>query len=109
MGIVTLLCSPFLAILFLANLRSRFFYHGPDYSFLGWMCLYAVVTGIGLRSRRKWAALLFALPCIVAGLFLAVGSVFKVPFPWLLINIAIGSLLVIAATGVLREWRQLRT
>jgi len=108
MGWITLLCSVPLGALFIANLRSRLIYHGPNYSFLGWMCLYTIVTGIGLCLSRKWSAILFAFPCYIAGLFLIIGSIFKVPFPGVLINIAVGAVFCISATGILKEWRSLK-
>jgi len=107
-GNVTLACSAVLLALFLANLRSQFLYHGPDYSFLGWISVYAAVTGVGLRRSFKWAAILFAFPCYILGLFLAVGSVFKVPLPWVLLDVAMGLLFCIVATKVLKEWLRLR-
>ena len=108
MGNLTLACSVPIAVLFLANVRSRILYHGPSYSFLGWMFIYGLVTGIGLRAERKWAAVLFAVPCHLTGIFLVAGSLWKVPFPWMLINIGFGGSLLYAATMLMKEWRLLR-
>jgi hypothetical protein len=42
-----------LRVLFLAKLRSRVYYHGPSYSFLGWMALYVAVVGFGLLHLKE--------------------------------------------------------
>jgi hypothetical protein len=48
--------------LFFMNLRSRMYYHGPDWSFLGWIAAYLTVTGFGLLMLQRWAILLGFLP-----------------------------------------------
>jgi hypothetical protein len=108
MGYITLGFALVLGVLFLANLRSRLLYHGPDYSFLGLICVYAIVTGAGLLWSRRWAALMFALPTYAAGLFLVIGGLAKVPFPWMLLDVMFGIVLCAAPTVVLRDWRQLK-
>lgn len=53
-----------LFLLLLVNLRSRIYYHGPNYSFLFWVFLYCLVMGVGLIRRKKWAVILIFLPGI---------------------------------------------
>lgn len=59
-------CGLVIAVLFwglyFMNLRSRMYYHGPDWSFLGWIAAYFTVAGIGLLMLQKWAVLLGFLP-----------------------------------------------
>ena len=43
-GRLTVFLAMILFLLFLANLRSRFYFHGPNYSFLLWMSFYFTVT-----------------------------------------------------------------
>jgi len=62
--------------LYLRNLQSRMLYHGPNWSFLGWVATYFTVTGIGLLMLRKWALLLSFLPA-VAILFPLAGALHR--------------------------------
>jgi hypothetical protein len=62
LGIFGLLIAVLFWGLYLMNLRSRMFYHGPDWSFLGWIAAYFTVTGIGLLMLQKWALALSFLP-----------------------------------------------
>src|SRR5262245_29307012 len=47
-------------------------------------------VGYGLLLQRKWAAVLFSIATSAAGIFLIIGSIIKVPFPVLLINVLVG-------------------
>ena len=62
--------------LYFMNLRSRTYYHGPDYSFLGWIAAYFTVTGFGLLMLQQWAVLLSFLPLIAIFLTYAI-SLYK--------------------------------
>ncbi|MFZ3343053.1 MAG: hypothetical protein WA213_19385 [Terriglobales bacterium] len=61
-GLFGLLVAVLFWGLYFMNLRSRMYYHGPDWSFLGWIAAYFTVTGIGLLLLQKWAVLLGFLP-----------------------------------------------
>ena len=50
--------------LYYMNFRSRMYYDGPNWSFLGWIAAYFTVTGIGLLLLQKWAVLFGFLPPI---------------------------------------------
>ena len=58
-------------------------------------CVLAV--GIGLLLLRKWAAVLFSVASASAGLWLIIGSILYVPFPWLFINLGNGLCLFVPA------------
>jgi hypothetical protein len=63
-GILELLIAILFWYLYLMNLRSQMLYHGPAWSFLGWIAAFFTVTGIGLLKLQKWAILLSFLPVI---------------------------------------------
>ena len=81
---------------------------GPNLAALGWMALYAAIVGWGLVSLRRWSVVLLAIPTLATGLFLVIGSVLEVPFPWSLINIAMGVALCAPALLASLCWRGLR-
>jgi hypothetical protein len=58
LGYAALIAASFLLFLYVMNLRSRFYYNGPDYSFLFWLFGWAAAAGVGLLLLRKWALLL---------------------------------------------------
>ncbi len=98
-------------LLFVANLRSRYYFHGPNYGFLLWMFLYSGVTGIGLLKFKRWAVLLTFLPGTLAVLiyiYAGWAETARVPMPWALLNYGfIATLLGIPAL-MLRHWNELR-
>jgi hypothetical protein len=47
LGYVSIAAAVLLLALFLANLRSRIHYGGPNLAALGWMALYAAIVGWG--------------------------------------------------------------
>ena len=64
-GYLLLFAAGYLFFLFASNLRSRIYYHGPNYSFLFWLFLYSSITAFGLLRLRKWAVLSLFLPGIL--------------------------------------------
>ncbi len=96
-------------LLFLANLRSRFYYHGPNYGFLFWMFLYCAVTGVGLMKLKKWAVLLLFLPGILSIVIFIYGwsKGASVPMPWALLNYGFLAALLAIPVVMLRKWREL--
>ena len=110
-GYFMLLMAVILLLLFLANLRSRLYYHGPDYGFLFWMFLFAAVTGVGLLQLKRRAAILLFVPGVLSALILVYASIAKAAYvliPWALVNIGF----VVALLGIpallLRHWDELR-
>ena len=97
-------------LLFLANLRSRFYYHGPNYSFLFWMFLYCVLTGAGLLKQRKWAVLLLFLPGTLSFAILIYSWTkgASVAMPWALLNYGFVVTLLSIPAIMLRNWSELR-
>jgi len=108
LGYISVALAVGLLILFLANLRSRLLYHGPNYSPLLWMSIYCAAVGIGLVYLRKWAVALFAVSSVTIGLFLIVRSIIETPFPWTLVNIGMGILFCLPTVPAIRSWKQLR-
>jgi hypothetical protein len=96
-----------LALLFLANLRSRIFFRGPNYSALGWMSIYWGVIGMGLVYLKKWGVALFVVSMSAIGVFVVVRSIIETPFPWTLLNVAIGLAFCIPSIPALRCWHEL--
>src|SRR6266852_5408518 len=64
-GYLLLFAAGYLFFLFASNLRSRNYYHAPNYSFLFWLFLYSSITAFGLMRLRKWAVLSLFLPGIL--------------------------------------------
>jgi hypothetical protein len=109
-GRFTLLMAGIFLLLFLANIRSRFYYHGPNYSFLFWMFLYCALAGFGLIRLKRWAILLLFLPGICAGLIFIYASLAKgahVPMPWALLNYGFVAVLLGVPALMLRYWDEL--
>src|SRR5207244_11278803 len=73
LGYATLILASFLLLLYVMNLRSRFYYNGPDYSFLFWLFAWAATAGIGLLLLRKWAVDLLFFQGIAFAVILCVG------------------------------------
>jgi hypothetical protein len=109
-GRFTLFMAVVFLLLFLANLRSRFYYHGPNYSFLFWMFFYCVLTGIGLLKLRKWAVLLLFLPGILSIVIFTYSGAkgARVLMPWALLNYGFVAALLGIPALMLRCWRELR-
>ena len=63
---------------------------------------------LGVVSLRRWSVVLLAIPTLATGLFLVIVSVLEVPFPWSLINIAMGVALCAPALLASLCWRGLR-
>ena len=97
-------------LLSLANLRSRLYYHGPDYSFLFWIFLYFTVTGFGLLKLKKWAILLLFVPGILSIAIFIYGWTkgASVPMPWALLNYGFVAALLLIPALMLRNWHELR-
>jgi hypothetical protein len=69
-GMLTLVIGAFVLLLLLANLRSRAYFHGPNYSGpLLAIFIYCAVCGIGLLRRQRWAVLAMFAPGVVLTAF----------------------------------------
>ncbi len=62
------------------------------------------LVGLGLLRNRKWAAVLLFLCLSTMGLWLGVGSLFAVPFPLCLINVAFACVLLVPCVVIVRGW-----
>jgi len=70
--------------------------------------VYFIPVGIGLLLQRRIAAILLSVPLLVAGFWLGIGSIFAVPFPFSLVNIAFGSVMLLPSWLTWRYWSTLR-
>lgn len=93
--------------LYIANTDVRT-HGGRDISAILIYTAYCIPVGIGMLFLRRIFALMIALPCLAAGLWLGVGSIFKVLFPWMLINIPFGLVLCIPAYLTVKAWKELK-
>jgi hypothetical protein len=66
-----------------------------------------IAVGIGLLYRRKWAALYFSLALSSIALWLIIASILYVPFPWNLVNITTGVILLLPPIAVIGSWSEL--
>ncbi len=109
LGLVGLLIAGLFWYLYLMNLRSRILYHGPHWSFLGWIAAYLTATGTGLLMLRKWALLLSFLPAI-AFLVVSLIDLYKEGLTTMSGPIAIcyAGVMIIVPLILLRCWRLLR-
>ncbi len=108
LGYILLAFAAVLFLLFLANVRSRLLYHGPNYSPLLWLSMYSGAVGVGLVYLRKWAVALFVISTVTIGVFMIVRSMIETPFPWTLVNIAMGILFCLPSIPAVRCWSQFR-
>lgn len=67
------------------------------------------VTAIGLIFQRKWAAILFSLATGMFSFWLIIGSIAEVPFPFLLINLVMGLLLLSPLLATISCWSSLKS
>ena len=110
LGYATLFMASLLLLLFLRNLRSRLYYHGPDYGFLFWLFGWAVIAGVGLVRLRKWAVILLFFPGVATATVILV-SMFKTNSvaTWVvLVNIGFVVLLLAIPVLLFRYWNDLR-
>jgi hypothetical protein len=73
-----------------------------------WLAGFLLLLGIGTILLSRWAVLVLSLTSGCAGVWLGIGSIISVPFPWLLINIACGAALLTPVICAIRSWRYLR-
>jgi len=109
-GVFTLGAAGFVLLLFIMNIRSQIYHHGPNWSFLFWPFLYCAITGIGLVRLRKWAVISLFLPGIAYALMLISDHKILIQaFPafWVLFNVAFSLFLVGIPAVMLLGWKEL--
>lgn len=72
------------------------------------MSIYSAVLGVGLVYAKKWAVALFVVTMAGIGIFVVVRAVIETPFPWTLLNIAIGIAFCLPFVPAVRCWRELK-
>jgi hypothetical protein len=96
-------------LLFLANIRSRYFYGGPNFSWLALVAVYGVIVGWGLIRVRKWAVICFAAPLCLGSIWIGVMEVRNSPtIETALLACAYAVLFSVPAGMSVRLWRRLR-
>jgi hypothetical protein len=106
LGYAALILASLLLFLYVMNLRSRFYYSGPDYSFLFWLFAWAASAGVGLLLSRKWALLLLFLPGVVFSVVFCMGLANSSGVPsWaVLVNLLFVGVTVATPIVLLRFW-----
>jgi hypothetical protein len=61
-----------------------------------------VAVGLGAMALRLWAVVLAVAMSLAVGVWLIVGSLLHVPFPYCLINVALGAVACLPAVAALR-------
>lgn len=110
-GYFMLATAAFVLLLFLMNLRSRLYYHGPNYGFLFWIFVYLGIVGIGLLRLKKWAVIGEFVPAILyLALFLYDFRELAHGFPasWVFLNVAIFAFFLGIPLFTLRHWNELQ-
>lgn len=110
MGLAAMAVSTICLTLFAFNLRSRLYFHGPNWGFLFWLSLYCALTGAGLLRLKKWAALLSFIPAILYAVILVVSlNAEKSLYSGLALvfNFAICCLLFAVPAKMSRHWKAL--
>jgi hypothetical protein len=94
LGFVSFVIGVALVALFFLNSNART-HGGHDVSASIYVALYCLLVGGGMLFNSRIAALLFSIPCAGLAIWLSVGSMRTVPFPWVLFNLAFSSCLLI--------------
>ena len=109
LGYFALVAAAGFFLLFVANLRARFFYGARNLSFLGYMGGYSLVAGWGLVRLRKWAAVMFTVPLCLTGLALGTLAVAKSrTVSTGIVAVGWAALLCCPAVVAARVWRSLK-
>jgi hypothetical protein len=109
LGYATLFVAGVVFLLFLRNLRSRLYYHGPDYDFLFWIFVWSAIAGIGLLRLRKWAVILLFFPSLATGAVILAAVVKTSIATWVVLaNVSFAVLLLAIPVLLFRYWSELR-
>jgi hypothetical protein len=107
MGVLAILCGLLFLFLYLVNMNARK-HGGHDLSGAIYFAIYWIPVGIGMLFLRRVFAVLITLPSVAMGLWLILGSIFHVSFPWLLINILYGCVFLIPGYLTIKAWNKLK-
>ncbi len=68
-----------------------------------WLALWCAAFAFGLLFRSIFIAWLYSAGMLLVGLWLIIGSLLKVSFPGMLINIAMGVVFCLPAVSIVRH------
>jgi hypothetical protein len=68
LGYLALAAAAAFTVLFVANLRARFRFGAPNFSFLAYLAAYSAIAGYGAVRLRRWGAAMVAVPLCSYGL-----------------------------------------
>src|SRR5437016_4256358 len=91
LGFLSIVAGILCVVVFFANAKTK---HngGHDISDIIYFSFFFIPVGAGLIFKWRIAAVLLSLPLGVVAVWMVVGSIVSVPFPWLLLNIFFGAL-----------------
>lgn len=100
---LTALFSCMLLALVLANGQARL-HGGHNLAAVTVPALTLFLIGIGLFLHKKWSAALFFVLCAVGGIWVIVGSIVAVPMPWSILDMLLGSAMLVPCFVTVRYW-----
>ena len=103
-----MLALGFLGLLAVAANRRAASLGGHDLSPLIRPSILIIAIGVGLLLHHKWAAAIFTIIWSGVAIYLAIGSIMKVPFPWVLLNLVGALFLMVPAIIAVRRWSELK-
>ena len=107
MGFISLMMGfAFFAIFFLnSDVRSH---GGRDVSGSIYAVVYFVLVGAGMLFGSRILSIFFSIPLAGLGIWLIIGSIREVPFPWVLINLAFSVSLFLPTVISAYSWLELK-
>ncbi|MEY2538524.1 MAG: hypothetical protein QOG67_2264 [Verrucomicrobiota bacterium] len=69
---------------------------------------FLILFGLGTLFLHRWAAVGLSLGFAAVALWLMVGSIWHVPFPWILLSFAVVAGFCFPALATLYAWKSLR-
>lgn len=100
-GFLTLALGMVCCVVSFANRHARQS-GGRNIEWVGWLGMAVFTVGVFASLLKRWAVVLVCCAYAIVGGWLIIGSLFSVPFPWLLANISLGMLCMIPALSLLR-------
>jgi hypothetical protein len=81
---------------------------GHDLNGIQFLALFFALLGVALMMKWLWAHLLFVAMTTTAGIWIVVGSVASIPFPFLILTLMYAVGLLVPLTLSVASWRKAR-